>query len=65
MKKLKIFFKELANIVTNLLTPAAALIVAIMELCQAPAAWIKAVKKIEYFLWELFGTKGDIDKLGK
>lgn len=65
MAKLKIFFKELANIVTNLACPLLALVIAIMELCQAPAAWIAAVKKAEYYCWEAFGTKNDIDNINK
>lgn len=62
-KKFKLFWKELGNILTNLLCPVLAVIAAGMELCQLPTKWIQGVKKAEYWCWKLCGTKENIDKI--
>lgn len=62
MKKFKCFWKELGNVLTNVLVPVVAMVAAIMELLQLPTAWIQGVKKVEYWLWEACGTKKEIDK---
>ena len=62
MKKLKCFWRELGNILTNVLVPFVAGIAAVMELCQLPTSWIQFIKKVEYWLWEACGTKKKIDE---
>lgn len=63
MKKIKLFFKELGNALTNILCPLVSIVVALMELFQLPTAWIQIVKKVEHWAWYLSGTKDDIDKI--
>ena len=62
-KKIKLFFKELGNFLTNLLCPIISVVAAGMELCQFPISWINAVKKAEYWCWKACGTKEVIDKI--
>lgn len=60
-KKIKCAVKEVFNFLTNLLCPVASLVCVLMELLQLPTPAIKAVKKVEYWLWYAAGTKEDID----
>lgn len=62
-KKIKLFFREVGNILTNLLCPVIAVVIAGMELCQFPIAWIKLLKKIEYWCWKACGTQETIEKI--
>ena len=62
-KKFKIFWVEIGNILTNILCPVIAVVAAGMELCQLPASWIQAVKKVEYWCWYACGTKEKLDKI--
>ena len=60
-KKFKVFWREVGNVLTNLLCPVVSAIAAGMELCQMPASWIKGVKKFEYWLFYACSTKDKID----
>lgn len=60
--KLKIFLKELGNAFTNILCPLASMITAILNLIGAPIALIEKSKKLEYWFWNLSGTKNEIEK---
>lgn len=61
--KFKIFWKELGNILTNILCPLVSLIIAIMEAFQLPINTISAMKKVEYWLFYACGTKETIDNI--
>jgi hypothetical protein len=63
MKKIKLFFKEMGNALTNILCPLISIVIALMELFQLPTSWIQTVKKVEHWAWYLSGTKDDIDKI--
>ena len=61
--KFKLFWRELGNVLTNVLCPFVAILAAIMEVCQLPISWVQGVKKFEYYCWEACGTKKELDKI--
>lgn len=61
--KFKIFWKELGNILTNLACPFLSILAAILEIFNMPTSWIQNVKKVEYWCWEAYGTKKELDKI--
>lgn len=62
-KKFKMFWRELGNLLTNVLCPLLAVIAAMLEIFGAPIAWINGVKKAEYWCWNVSGTKKKIDSV--
>lgn len=58
--KIKIFFKELLNIATNVACPILSALCAIAELCQLPGTVIEGIKKVEYKAFEVCGTAKQI-----
>lgn len=62
-KKIKAFWKELGNILTNVACPLLAIVAAILEVFGAPANWIQGVKKAEHWCWNASGTKDKIDEI--
>lgn len=62
-KKFKMFWRELGNLLTNVLCPLLAVIAAMLEIFGAPIAWINGVKKAEYWCWNASGTKKKIDNI--
>lgn len=61
--KIKLFWKELGNFLTNLLCPIITVIIAIMEALQLPSNVIQVMKKIEYWCFYACATKEKIDKI--
>lgn len=62
-KKLKAFWFELGNLLTNIACPFLSIAVAILEIANAPVSWIQGVKKAEYWCWNACGTKEKIDNI--
>lgn len=57
-----IALKEVMNIITNLLVPFVAILVFIAELLPIPFTVVKALKTLEYILFNAYGTAKDIEK---
>ena len=62
-KKFKAFWKELGNMITNVACPFLSVAAALLEVFGAPASWIQGVKKAEYWCWNAYGTKEQIDQI--
>lgn len=60
-KKFKMFWREIGNLLTNVLCPLLATVAAILEIFGAPITWINGIKKAEYWCWNACGTKEKID----
>lgn len=60
-KKIKCAVKEFFNFLTNLLCPILSAICVVLELLNLPTSWIKTLKKLEYWCWNISGTKEIID----
>lgn len=61
--KIKLFWKEVGNLLTNVLCPLLGILIAISEVIGLPISWIQSLKKAEYWCWNACGTKEDIDKI--
>lgn len=61
--KFKLFWRELGNILTNVLCPIVSLVIAIMEILHLPISAISFMKKVEYWLFFASGTKEKIDEI--
>lgn len=61
--KFKIFWKEVGNVLTNLLCPLLSILCAFAELIHLPNAVINVLKKAEYWCFYACGTKEVIDEL--
>ena len=62
-KKLKAFWFELGNLLTNIACPFLSIAAALLEVANAPVSWIQGVKKAEYWCWNACGTKEKIDDI--
>ena len=62
-EKLKIFLRELANIITNVCVPIVAIACGICEAVNAPSNVIQILKKVEYWLFYAMGTAHKIDEI--
>ena len=62
-KKFVLFWKEVGNVLTNLLCPIISLVAAFAELLQLPSKTIQDIKKAEHWAWNLSGTKDIVDGL--
>jgi len=63
MSKLKVFVKELFNILTNCAVPVLAALCALAEIIQLPAAVILALKKAERWCFFAYGTRDEIEAI--
>lgn len=61
--RIRVFFKELGNILTNFIVPFVSLLIAILEILPIPTIWIKFLKTVEYWLFYASGTAKDIEKI--
>jgi len=59
--KIKIAVKEIGNFLTDALCPVVSAITILATALQAPASFIKTLKKIEAWLWAASGTTDDVD----
>ena len=62
-KKFVIFWKELGNMLTNILCPIMSILAATAEMLQLPTSVIQAIKKAEYWCWYACGTKDTLDQM--
>ena len=62
-EKFKIFWKELGNVLTNLLCPVMSILCAGAELLQLPTSVIQTLKKIEVWLFFACGTQKSLNAL--
>ena len=62
-KKFVVFWKELGNVLTNILCPIMSIVAAAAELLQLPTSVIQAIKKAEYWCWYACGTKKTLDEM--
>lgn len=60
-KKIKCAVKEVFNFLTNLVCPVMAALCLVAELLNLPTAWIKVLKTVEYWCWNVAGTKEIIE----
>lgn len=60
--RIKLIGKEIVNIITNILIPLWGIVMLICETFGASDKALSELKKIEYILWEISGTKDMIDK---
>lgn len=63
VKKLKLFVKEIFNIVTNVAVPMIAVLCAIAEVFQLPASVILALKKAERWCFFACGTRDEVEAI--
>lgn len=60
-KRIKLFLKELINIITNFLVPVVAVLIAILEIFPfIPLKIILFLKTVEYWLFYAAGTAEDV-----
>ena len=60
--RVKLIVKEIGNIITNILIPLWGVVMLVCETFGVPDKILSELKKVEYILWELSGTKDIIDK---
>ena len=60
--RVKLICKEIVNIITNILIPLWGVVMLVAEVFGLPANVLEVLKKIEYVLFHLSGTKPDIEK---
>jgi hypothetical protein len=60
--RIKIILKEFMNILTNVLVPLLALLIAICEILPVPYKVIRILKVVEYWAFYAFGTAENIKK---
>lgn len=61
-KRVKLFFKEIGNILTNTLIPVVGLVILIAEILPIPVTYIKYLKLVEYWLFYASGTADQISE---
>ena len=62
VERLKIIGKEILNIITNIIIPLWGVVMLIAEVFGLPANVLEVLKKIEYVLFHLSGTRKDIEE---
>lgn len=62
VERLKIIGKEILNIITNIVIPLWGVVMLIAEVFGLPANVLEVLKKIEYVLFHLSGTRKDIEE---
>ena len=60
--RVKLIVKEIGNIITNILIPLWGVVMLVCETFGVRDKILSKLKKVEYILWELSGTKDIIDK---
>lgn len=60
--RVKLIGREIGNIITNILIPLWGVVMLVCETFGVPDKILSKLKKIEYILWELSGTKDTIEK---
>ena len=63
--RVKLIGKEILNIITNILIPLWGVVMLVAEVFGLPANVLEVLKKIEYVLFHLAGTKPDIEEQNK
>lgn len=63
INRLKLIGKEILNFLTNIVVPLFPILMIILELFGAKKEVLEKVKKWEYALFEICGTKKDIDNM--
>lgn len=62
VERLKLIGKEIVNILTNIVIPVWGIVMVLAEIFGLPASALEVLKKIEYALFAIAGTKGDIEQ---
>ena len=63
--RIKLIGKEILNFITNILIPIWNIVILVAETFGAPANVLDALKKIEYLLFNISGTKETIEQQKK
>ena len=63
--RIKLIGKEILNFITNILIPFWNIVILVAETFGAPANVLDALKKIEYLLFNISGTKETIEQQKK
>lgn len=63
--RIKLIGKEILNFITNILIPFWNIVILVAETFGAPANVLDALKKIEYLLFNISGTKEIIEQKKK
>ena len=62
IERIKLIGKEILNFITNILIPIWNIVILIAETFGAPANVLDALKKVEYLLFNISGTKETIEE---
>ena len=62
IERIKLIGKEILNFITNILIPIWNIVILVAETFGAPANVLDALKKIEYLLFNISGTKETIEQ---
>ena len=62
VERLKIIGKEILNVITNIIIPLWGIVMLLAEVFGLPANVLEVLKKIEYVLFHLSGTRKDIEE---
>lgn len=65
IERIKLIGKEILNFITNILIPIWNVVILVAETFGAPANVLDALKKIEYLLFNISGTKETIEEQKK
>ena len=65
IERIKLIGKEILNFITNILIPFWNIVILVAETFGAPANVLDALKKIEYLLFNISGTKETIEEQKK
>lgn len=65
IERIKLIGKEILNFITNILIPFWNIVILVAETFSAPANVLDALKKIEYLLFNISGTKETIEEQKK
>lgn len=62
IERVKLIGKEIVNILTNIVIPVWGIVMVLAEIFGLPKNALEILKKIEYALFAICGTKEDIEK---
>lgn len=65
IERIKLIGKEILNFITNILIPFWNIVILVAETFGAPSNVLDALKKIEYLLFNISGTKETIEEQKK
>lgn len=60
--RIKLIGKEILNVITNIIIPVWGIVMIVAEIFGVPASALEVLKKIEYALFAISGTKETIEK---